>query len=33
MGCVSGRNMNDIRMGGVLRGRGVDVIGAGWMIA
>lgn len=31
MGCVSGRNMNDIRMGGVLRGREgvVDVRGAG----
>ena len=26
-GCVSGRNMNDIRIGGVLRGKeGVDVI-------
>lgn len=29
-----GETMNDIRMGGVLRGRGgVAVIGAGWLIA
>lgn len=29
-GCVSGRNMNDIRIGSVLRGKGgVDVITAG----